>query len=114
MGLSRREEQIYETGNNSNFPLHPAHYWTHIATEKKVDFIGKVENFEEDFVRLCAVLALEDVTECNSNVSAPVHRKRNPQGYQYTHLMSASSIDKINYLFRDDFLLLGYDPVAPV
>jgi hypothetical protein len=44
-----REEQIYEIGCNSNFPLHPAHYWTHISDEKKVNFIGKVENFENDF-----------------------------------------------------------------
>ena len=41
------EEQIYEAGRNSNFPLHPAHYWTHIADKKyriKLQKIYKIEN----------------------------------------------------------------------
>ena len=108
-----REEQIYETGSNSNFPLHPAHYWTHISNEKRVDFMGKVENFEEDFSTLCAKLSLDHITEGNANESAINNGRSNAQGYRYTHLMSASSIDKINHLFHDDFLLLGYDPIAP-
>ena len=33
------EEQIYEVGRNTSFPLHPAHYWTHVAGQQAIDFI---------------------------------------------------------------------------
>jgi len=51
-----RDDQILEVGRNTNFLLHPAHYWTHVAGRQSVDFIGRVERFEEDFGRLLGAL----------------------------------------------------------
>src|SRR5258708_900801 len=45
------EDQIFAVGRNSSFPLHPAHYWTHLAGTQYVHFIGRVEDFEADFAR---------------------------------------------------------------
>jgi hypothetical protein len=68
--LSLREEQVFEIGRNSSLPLHPAHYWTHVAGAKYVDFIGRTEGFERDldaFLQLCDIEPGSD--RRNENVS---------------------------------------------
>jgi hypothetical protein len=107
------EEQINESGRNSNFPLHPVHYWTHIADRHAVNFIGKVENFEKDFERLLSTLKIHEVNYGNHNVSDVQERgPHNPFGYRYVHLMNTESIKKINKLFAKDFELFGYEQVS--
>jgi Sulfotransferase family len=104
-----REEQIYEIGRNTNFPLHPAHYWTHISGAQVVDFIGRVETFEADFAGLLKRLSVDEPLARNANVADMVRGSEcNAFGYRYTHLMSAATISKINTLFVDDFLLFQY------
>ena len=106
---SLREFQIYEVGHNSSLPLHPAHYWTHLAGRQMVDFIGKVESFDEDFSNLCAQLGLEEPEQINRNVSEDISLGSSSRfGYRYLQRMNKSSIDKINVLFRDDFELFSY------
>jgi hypothetical protein len=104
-----RDDQIYESERNTNFPLYPAHYWTHIAGKQMVEFIGRVENFEQDFTTLLSKIGVDEITPGNANVS-PVSNDSgdNPQRYRYVHLMSRASIEKINDLFADDFSLFGY------
>jgi hypothetical protein len=108
-----RDEQIYEIGRNSNFPLHPGHYWTHIAGQLAVNFIGRVENFEEDFLLLLSKIGVDEgIDQVNANVVDMVGAAAgNPFGYRYIDRMSRASIDKINRLFAEDFELFEYDRV---
>jgi hypothetical protein len=106
------EEQIYEIGHNTNFPLHPAHYWTHIDRTQYANFIGRVENFEADFSIFCSRVGI--VTELrNANVvDLDGAASENPFGYRYVNRMSKKSIEKINSLFFRDFELFGYDRIT--
>lgn len=104
------DEQIYEIGRNTNFPLHPAHYWTHIATKQAVDFIGRVENFEADFQKLLSHIGVETAETINANVvELEGNARLNPFGYRYTDHMSVRSIKKIHRLFEQDFELFKYE-----
>ena len=106
------EAQVYEIGRNTNFFLHPAHYWTHLAGRKSVDFIGKVENFEDDFKNFLSLVKIEQVTQINDNVvDLGGHTAKNAFGYRYVDRMSARSIEKINRLFSEDFELFGYEKI---
>jgi hypothetical protein len=101
-------EDIYDIGTNMTFPLHPSHYWTHYGDRQFVDFIGRVECFEEDFERLCSKLGVEAGPAIDLNVSEmPNHPNHNE--YKYVTRMNRHSIDRINELFRNDFELLGYE-----
>jgi hypothetical protein len=108
------EEQIYDIGRNTNFPLHPSHYWTHAAGQQVVDFIGRMENFEADFEEFLARVGIEPVAPVNANVvELEGGAATNRLGYRYVERMDAPTIDKINRLFARDFDLFGYERVAP-
>ena len=103
------EHQIYEVGRNSSFPLHPAHYWTGIDRERKVDFIGKVECFERDFDAFCGRVGIEPEERASINVSDRLPKPQSPGRSHYVNRMSAASISKIESLFDADFELFGYE-----
>ena len=104
------EDQIYESGRNSSFPLHPLHYWTHRLDKQIADFIGKVEEFEVDFRRLQSEYGIETSIKTNSNVvEIEGDARLNPLGYRYSSRMSRKSIDKINQIFLKDFQLFSYE-----
>jgi hypothetical protein len=107
------EEQIYEIGRNTSFPLHPAHYWTHVGGRQVVDYIGRVEDFEADFRGFLGHVAVDQVQSITANV---VEREggaaSNPFGYRYVDRMNGRSIAKINRLFERDFELFGYERLA--
>jgi hypothetical protein len=105
------EAQVYEIGRNISLPLHPAHYWTHVNGKQIVDFIGRVESFEEDFARLCESLGISDARAGNRKVN--VESVAIPCGsYKYCDRMSAQSIARLNEIFAVDFDLFGYPQVA--
>ncbi|MEO7932236.1 MAG: class I SAM-dependent methyltransferase [Chthoniobacterales bacterium] len=106
------EEQIFELGRNTSFLLHPAHYWTHIAGRQAVDFIGKVENFEDDFQTFLTKNELTDVPKLNANVEE-LETGGHVSAYRYVDRMNARSIEKINRLFAADFELFGYTMLDP-
>jgi hypothetical protein len=108
-----QEHQIYEIGRNTSFPLHPAHSWTHLAGNKMVDFVARVESFEADFETLCSKFALTCEEKVNENVTNDVQAQSGPTGSKYLSLMAKASIDKINQLFKVDFDLFGYEK-API
>ncbi len=106
------DEQIYEIGRNSSFNLHPAHYWTHVAGQQCVDFIGRVENFEVDFQEFLSRVGIDRLDPVNSNVAdLEGSAASNPFGYRYVDRMNAASIGKINRLFAEDFDFFGYERV---
>lgn len=108
------DAQIYEVGRNTNFPLHPAHYWTHVAGKQIVDFIGRVEDFETDFRTFSSRVDLDDVPPVNVNVvELEGGARHNPFGYRYVDRMSPQSIETINRLFDRDFDLFAYERLTP-
>jgi hypothetical protein len=107
------EHQVYEQGRNTNLPLHPAHYWTHIAGSQFVDFIGKVETFESDIGTFGDLVGIVDLPKTNSNVTElDAQSTDGPKGYRYADRMRPSSIRKINALFERDFELFDYQKIA--
>jgi hypothetical protein len=107
------DEQIYEVGRNSSFPLHPSHYWTHIADAKAVDFIGRVEMFEGDFQRFLSQVGIQQLQQVNKNVYDLMGDScSNPFGYRYVAQINARSRARINELFDKDFELFGYEKIS--
>ena len=105
-----RDEQVYDIGRNSNFPLHPAHYWSHIGGVRAVDFIGQVETFEADFRRFLSEVGIQESEEVNENVVDLVGASASdPSGYRYVARMNERSKARINELFVRDFELFGYE-----
>jgi len=102
------EDQILEVGRNTNFPLHPAHYWTHIGGERYASFIGRVECFEQDMDQFCKQAGLENPGRMNENVRTDV-QMATAEGYRYAERMDRTAIDRINRLFHADFEIFGYD-----
>jgi hypothetical protein len=102
------EHLVFEAGRNTSFPLHPANYWTHVDKVPYVSFVGKVEQFEQDFAALCQRLDIQDAGEGNANFSAAASGST-PGSPRYASRMNRASLSKINTLFQDDFDLFGYD-----
>lgn len=106
------EYQIYEEGRNTNLPLHPSHYWTHIANIQYVNFIGKVENFEVDIKTFANNVNISNLPTINANVTEQqLQSKIGHKIYKYTVRMNSSSIKKINFLFSKDFELFDYQKI---
>ena len=105
------DDYILCGGGNSSRPLHPCHYWTHAVGRRVADFIGKVEDFEVDFARLCSEFGLQASGSANANVSKTITRLKDENGYDYAARLAPGTIGKINRLFRDDFSLFGYKPL---
>jgi len=105
------EDQIFEIGRNSSFPLHPAHYWTHVATKQFVNFVGRVENFESDFSRFCSKAGVPPVAAAGAEISRTGNAGQVDRSIPYAHarLFDHHSIDKVNSLLALDFDLFGYE-----
>jgi hypothetical protein len=108
--LALPEYEIYEAGRNTNMPLHPASYWTHAGGQKGVDFVGKVENFEDEVERLCTLIGIPLPAKENANVS-DAEQGSSQLSYRYVSRMSRGAIDRINHLFANDFATFGYEQV---
>jgi hypothetical protein len=103
-----RDEQVLEAGRNTNFPLHPAHYWTHRNGKQAVSFVGRVENFEVDFARFLRRVGIDSVPAINANVRNLVGTANCRTGYRYPGRLSKRTISRINALFADDFEMFDY------
>ena len=101
------DHEILESGRNTNMPLHPVHYWTHIEG-CSVDFTGKVETLNEDYQRFCEFVGIDSPAIESHNVTENAAAKQST-GYRYANRMSRSTIDRINLLFARDFELFGYE-----
>lgn len=100
------EYEIRDTGKNTNFPLHPLHYWTHHKGKRVVSHLGRVESFDTDFDDFCALIG---IARPQLKIENTTDRQRMSAGYRYTSRMSRRTLDKINDLFFDDFEIFGYN-----
>jgi hypothetical protein len=103
------EYEVFDAARNTNMPLHPAHYWTHVGGEQKISFVGKVEAFDADFAQFCASVGIDAAKVVSTNVSEgpqPAHGS-----YKYVERMARRSIERINELFAKDFDYFGYERV---
>jgi hypothetical protein len=97
-------DRIREVGIDTSFPVHPAHYWTHLSGERYVSFVGTVENFEADLAAFCGRVDVAVPPAIDRDVSGGAVA---PAGaYRCTGAMNAASIEKINALFDEDLQLL--------
>jgi len=109
-----QEHQVLQQGRNSNLPLHPACYWTHVADHQFVDFIGRVERFEEDLGIFADLVDVVPLRVASVNVAERAERSGvSAEGYRYVARMNDASIRKINHLFAADFERLGYRKIKP-
>ena len=109
--LTLPEYEIHETGRNTNMPLHPANYWTHAHGQQSIDFVGKVENFEEEVGRFCSLIGIPVPAKENANITVALPADAGPSGYRHVSHMSRAAIERINRLFADDFTAFGYEQV---
>ena len=100
-------------GQDSNLPLHPCHYWTHSGGQLVADFIGRVENFEQDFAQLCQQFDVAAGGDATLNVTPGMPRQSDEDGYRYAARLAPDTIRKVNILFRGDFQLFGYRMIVP-
>lgn len=105
------EHQIHVVGDTS-LPLHPAHYWTGGFGQPQVDFVGKVERYEEDIAAFSDAVGIPPPAE-RVVANAADDRAVGGDGYRYAERMSPSSRSKIETLFRKDFELFGYEAFRP-
>jgi len=108
--LALPEYEIREAGRNSSMPLHPASYWTHEAGRQSIDFVGKVEHFEDDVERLCARIGIPLPETENANVTDGLPEPGLGTS-RYASRMSRDAIERINHLFAEDFTAFGYERV---
>ena len=101
------EHQVHIVGNTS-FPLHPAHYWTGGPGQPQVDFVGKVERYEDDIAAFSARVGIPPPAE-RIVANATDKRAVGAAGYRYAERMSPASRSKIEELFKADFELFGYE-----
>jgi hypothetical protein len=99
--------EVFDAARNTNMPLHPVHYWTHLAGEKNVDFIGRVESFGTDFPAFCEFVGIEapPIVIANSSDGSV----GGFEGSKYAARMSRRALDRINDLFAADFEYFGYE-----
>jgi hypothetical protein len=101
------EHEVYDASRNTNMPLHPAHYWTHLAGKRHVDFVGRVESFTQDFEAFSRFVGIEPppikIANSSDQGGSP------SSGSKYAGRMSRRSLDRINELFHADFEYFGYE-----
>ncbi|WP_226018772.1 sulfotransferase family 2 domain-containing protein [Novosphingobium sp. FKTRR1] len=96
---------VLDIGRNTNMPLHPANYWTHLDGKQVAGFIGKVENFPFDFRRLCQFAGIDEPHTRSQNVTSG---EVFDHEYKYASRMSKYSRSRINALFKEYFELFEY------
>ncbi|MBR7801557.1 sulfotransferase family 2 domain-containing protein [Undibacterium fentianense] len=107
--------KILELGRNSSLYLHPCSYWTHRVDQLVVDFVGKVESFEEDFARLCELYGLEPAStvSVNQTPASELPKVQAIHGFRYAKLFEPQNIEKINAVFKSDFVHFNYPILTP-
>lgn len=107
--FDRLEDHVFfNTGRDSNLPLFPSNYWTGLHGQINVDFIGRVESFEEDFRRFCTLVGIEETSSENENVSAEAVLGSPSEQPKYLGKMTCNTLRKINRIFEVDFSLFDY------
>ena len=100
--------EVFEAGRNTSMALHPANYWTHVNGKVCVEFVGKVENFDQDFLKFCNFVNIPVPPITSKNVTDRADAE-NAAGSKYASRMSRRALDRINDLFAKDFEQFEYE-----
>ena len=97
--------------NQNRYSL--ASSFTHYKGKKWVDFLGRVETFEDDFEDFCELCELDvnlfDNDDKSFNASQlPSRIPQTIEDHKYLSRYSEESIKIVNDIMKDDFKLLGY------
>jgi hypothetical protein len=90
--------------------------WTHLNKKCAMNFIGKNENFEEDFKKACEIIGLpyNEIPTLSKNINKePLTQRGNSffgdgSVYKYLHYYDTKTLEAINNKFRQDFQLFDY------
>lgn len=84
-----------------------------------VDYVGKLENLNEDFKTVCLKAGLAEITtlprENPSSIKNPTTGEILPPGYSKPHWSSYYDEDTLSFavdFYKRDFELFGYDPAS--
>jgi len=101
---------FYDRDRNTSLPIHPMTYWTHDGKVLRARFLGRVENFEIDFQRLCRQFSLTNVASGNANVSFEEWASLSTTTTQYRYLkyFQPETLARVNEIFSEDFRSFGY------
>jgi hypothetical protein len=81
----------------------PQPFFTHYKKKCIPDFIGRCENFENDFIRL------EQILDVKIEKKKSVNRRDKEDGeYKYIKYFKPETINLVNNLYKDDFMLFNY------
>jgi hypothetical protein len=82
----------------SHVHFYPQTHFIQSDGNLNIDFIGRYENLQEDFGKLCAILNLDARLE-----------QMNVTKEKAASNLSAPSQDKLRFLYRNDYEFLGYE-----
>ncbi len=105
--------KIFEAGRDTSLYLHPNYYWTHKQGKIIVDFVGRVENFEEDFKAFCNKYGFNSSSDKSANQSNECTPEKNEYGYRYINKYDPETILRINEIFKADFDFFNYKVINP-
>lgn len=92
--------------------------FTHLKRKCLMDFIGHVECFDQDYIRLCDTIGYQNDSKLNMNVITEDTRLVDPQrmrieDHKYLNFYNAASVAYINKAYKPDFKYFGYQQFKP-
>ena len=79
--------------------VHQMHYWVMLGDDPIVDFIGRFENLNEDFEKVCKMIGAEGITLPHVNKTDHVH---------YSHYYDDECLEFVAANCKRDIELFGY------
>lgn len=90
----------------------PIHQFTHLDGVLQMDFIGRVEDFEADFSRLCEQIGFTCESVESANITPGAEFPHSDAPSHYLHYYEAEAIEAVNHDHALDFEYFAYDRAA--
>jgi hypothetical protein len=96
----------------------PLHEFTHVWRCSRMDFIGYVEKFEDDYEAMCRRYGIDTDSAVCDNVLAKPKASCDPhrmeaEDYKSLPFYEKRTIDFVNRRFKRDFKCFGYEMLEP-
>lgn len=95
--------------------------WTHLNKASHMSYIGKNENFENDFKTICNKIGIsyESISKESKNIlSQPINNKNKKSFfddgsvYKYLHNYNEEALEGVNKQYKQDFEFFGYRQIS--